>query len=62
LVDPGDHGAIARHGIHLLENPLLARTMGEAARCSAERYRMDGIIDQFESLYLKLVAGRKRYN
>jgi glycosyltransferase involved in cell wall biosynthesis len=60
LVAHEDYGGIARHAIHLLENPLLAKAMGEAGRCEAEQYRVDGIIDRFESLYVELLANRRR--
>ncbi len=60
LVAHEDYGGIARHAIQLLENPLLAKAMGEAGRCEAEQYRVDGIIDRFENLYLELLANRRR--
>lgn len=58
LFDSGDHGAIERHVIPLLERSALTQTIGDAARCAAEKYRMGGIIHQVENVYMKLVTTR----
>ncbi|MBI3596517.1 MAG: glycosyltransferase [Nitrospirae bacterium] len=61
LVPPQDSKALANALLSLIENPGLARTMGErgrevaASRFSGRRYAMD-----MERLYSSLVEGRRR--
>jgi glycosyltransferase involved in cell wall biosynthesis len=56
LVPPGDAGALARAIARLLDEPALARRLGEAARWRArERYGREAMVRRFEDFYTSLI-------
>jgi glycosyltransferase involved in cell wall biosynthesis len=60
LVAPGDAPALADALIRLLDDPALARRMGEMGRQRiADVYNVDGIVQQLDELYQTLL-GEKR--
>ncbi|MBT2382547.1 glycosyltransferase family 4 protein [Streptomyces sp. ISL-11] len=54
LVPVGDTDGIAKGLLKLIEDDELRRTMGQAARISAERYHPDSIARQYEDLIASL--------
>jgi glycosyltransferase involved in cell wall biosynthesis len=57
LVPPGDAVALARAIARLLDDPQLARRLGEAARWRArERYGREAMVRRFEDFYAGLVS------
>jgi glycosyltransferase involved in cell wall biosynthesis len=57
LVDPGDVEALADRLGRLAADPELARRMGEAGRANVlERYSVERLIDDVDSLYRRLLA------
>ena len=56
LVNCGDHDAAADRIVTLLEDPALARRLGDAARDTCERYRWDVVRAQWLSLYRSMLA------
>jgi len=57
LVDPHDFDEMARHGIELFTQPELHRSVGAAARARVlELFRIEAVIDRYESLYEELLA------
>lgn len=61
LVRSGDHEEMAKHIIHLLKDPLHARTLGE--RCFQivqERFSDQAQLRNTEALYDRLLAGARR--
>jgi glycosyltransferase involved in cell wall biosynthesis len=60
LVPPGDALSLARAIGRLLDNPALARRLGEAARRRAcERYGREAMVRRFEDFYEGLVAAAR---
>ena len=58
LVDPGDLDGMVDAVTQLLEDPSGRRRMAEQARTDVvERFRRDPLIDRYEALYRRLVAG-----
>lgn len=51
LAVPGDLNELSRSLIRLLENPLLAESMGKAGRTIAEKYNIKTTLDRHEKLY-----------
>ncbi len=57
LVDPEDPPQLARSVNRLLDDPALRRRLGaEAAETLKARFSFEGMIDRFESLFLKLTG------
>lgn len=57
LVPVGDHRKLAQHLIELLESPADASRMGEAARRSADRFRVSNVMKNYERA-IELTAGK----
>jgi glycosyltransferase involved in cell wall biosynthesis len=51
LVPPGDVDAFARELARLVESPQERRLLGAAARARAETFRLDRVLDEWESLF-----------
>lgn len=51
LVPAGDVGAFARELARLVDSPQERRRLGAAARARAEAFRLDRILDEWESLF-----------
>jgi glycosyltransferase involved in cell wall biosynthesis len=61
LVEPGDASAIAKAVATLLQQPALARRLGDAARKAiVDRYSVEKMVRATESLYLDLLARKQR--
>jgi phosphatidyl-myo-inositol alpha-mannosyltransferase len=60
LVPPGDHEAVAREVIALLEDEPRRRALGAGARQVAERYSWDRIARQLLDIYEELVGAGQR--
>jgi glycosyltransferase involved in cell wall biosynthesis len=57
-VPPGDHEAVAEAIISLLDDPVLARRLGTAAREHAQsRYGADAVARRYLQVYAELVGG-----
>jgi L-malate glycosyltransferase len=54
LAPVGDHEAIARHILRLLDDQALANQLTDAARASCEAYTWEAIRDQWLALYRRL--------
>ena len=53
----GDRAALARHTMRLLDDPALARRLGEAGRRRAEeKFSLAGMLDSYAQLYRSLVT------
>lgn len=60
LAEPGDAAGITAHVLALLQNPPLARAMGEAGRASVvNRWSVDQMVQQYESM-IEEIYQRKR--
>ena len=60
LVPPGDAPALATAWLRVLQQPEMARRMGETARKAArERFSAQRLVTDMEQLYLELL-GRKQ--
>ena len=58
LVDPGDTGALAERLARLAGDPALGTRMGEEGRVRVlERYAVERLVDDVDSLYAELLAG-----
>jgi len=61
LVDSGDVQSLADRIVSLLENPTLARRMGEEGRKKVlEHYTVDKMVQRHEQLFQKLLSQRRR--
>jgi glycosyltransferase involved in cell wall biosynthesis len=61
LVEPGDAPALAEAVSTLLQQPVLARRLGDAARKAiVDRYSVEKMVRATESLYLDLLARKQR--
>jgi glycosyltransferase involved in cell wall biosynthesis len=61
LVEPGDAAALAGAVSKLLQQPALARRLGDAARKAiVDRYSVEKMVRATESLYLDLLARKQR--
>ena len=61
LVEPGDAKALAESIARLLQDPALARRLGDAARKAIEdRYSVEKMVRATEALYLDLLARKQR--
>lgn len=61
LVEPGDASAIAEAVAKLLQQPALARRLGDAARKAiVDRYSVEKMVRATEALYLDLLARKQR--
>lgn len=61
LVEPGDPSALAAAITRLLQDPALARRLGDAARKAiVARYSVEKMVRATESLYLDLLARKQR--
>jgi glycosyltransferase involved in cell wall biosynthesis len=61
LVEPGDSPALADAIATLLQQPALARRLGDAARTAiADRYSVEKMVRATEALYLDLLARKQR--
>jgi L-malate glycosyltransferase len=61
LVEPDDSPALAAAVARLLEQPVLARQLGDAARKAiVDRYSVEKMVGATESLYLDLLARKQR--
>jgi glycosyltransferase involved in cell wall biosynthesis len=58
LLDSSDPEDVARSLSEVLANEGLKRRLGESARITAEQYRPDAIVSQYERLYEKLLTQR----
>jgi glycosyltransferase involved in cell wall biosynthesis len=56
LVPAEDSGALAASIVNLLDNPLLAKELGEAARhVAASRFSLAGMVRAYEGIYSELI-------
>jgi glycosyltransferase involved in cell wall biosynthesis len=61
LVEPGDATALAEAVARLLNDPALARRLGDASRKAiVDRYSVEKMVRATESLYLDLLARKQR--
>jgi len=60
LVPPGKPAALAEAVIRLLDNPQMARQMGEAGRALADEFGAAKMTGEIARLYKELIARRKR--
>ena len=61
LVEPGDSPALADAIATLLQEPALARRLGDAARAAiADRYSVEKMVRATEALYFDLLARKQR--
>jgi glycosyltransferase involved in cell wall biosynthesis len=61
LLDSSDPEDIARLLSEVLTDGDLKRQLGDCARITAEQYRPDAIVSQYEQLYEKLLVQRSRH-
>jgi glycosyltransferase involved in cell wall biosynthesis len=58
LAPAGDHEAVARHVLRLLDDGALARHLTDAARASCEPYRWSSVRGEWLRIYQELAAQR----
>jgi len=58
LVPAGDPRAVADAVAKVLDDPALARTMGDAGRTTAARYDWAAVAEQIEAAYREALALR----
>jgi len=60
LVPPSDPGALAAAVRRVLDDPALARRLGEAGRARSERYRWETVTGEIEAAYRDAIAMRAK--
>ena len=56
LAPPGQPAALAQAAIELLQNPQLARQMGEAGRAGVDEFGANSMVERIEKLYRQLLT------
>ena len=62
LIPTGSPGTLADHLDKLLSNPSLRNRMGEKGYERAERFSVETMLDEFDSLYRELLQGTDKHN
>ena len=62
LIPTGSPGTLADHLDKLLSNPGLRNRMGEKGYERAERFSVETMLDEFDSLYRELLQGTDKHN
>ena len=58
LADPADEPGLAAAVLRILDDAVLARDMGEAARIRARRFSLEELVERIDVLYRRLLAQR----
>lgn len=60
LYPRGSHAALADAVQRLLEDPALARRLGDAARSRAAQFTVDTMVSTVEAVWERVLAGERR--
>jgi UDP-glucose:(heptosyl)LPS alpha-1,3-glucosyltransferase len=60
LDNPADPTELARHMLHIAQDPQTCRMLGEAARCVAEHHGWDSVARATMQVYEAVLAGRQK--